>query len=264
MKKNNQDIAIPSVSSYGASELKLYISTATYKAFATALGLSFLLLITIYGIMHFHNEVQLINEHPHSFITISTIPIKAPPIIEIRVPAEFGSSKIPSEATGTKEIAGKYVPVEASKVDINQILASNNNIANSSSKIGTANTINEIKFVGNNSSTLTTIDTRNDTPSPDDITTVEKEPEVNMTDLQKSVVYPDLARRAGVSGLVIIRALISEDGNVIDSRIEFSESILLEEAAMNAVKILKAVKPAIQNGRNVKCWVNIPIKFQLR
>lgn len=75
--------------------------------------------------------------------------------------------------------------------------------------------------------------------------------------------YPDLARQAGVEGLVIIHALIGKDGRVL--RVELDEkhsSPLLNETALEAARRW-AFKPAIASGHPVLFWEVIPFHFVL-
>ena len=81
--------------------------------------------------------------------------------------------------------------------------------------------------------------------------------------LQKNVVYPEIAREAGIEGTVIVQALIGKDGIVHATEIfKGIPKTGLDEAAMNAVK-MTAWKPALQRDKPVTVWVNIPIIFRL-
>jgi TonB family protein len=101
-------------------------------------------------------------------------------------------------------------------------------------------------------------------PDPTDFIAVEKEPGVDLKKLQNMVVYPNLARRANVEGLVILRVLVAKTGHVKRILIEYSENELLNQAAIEAVNNYGKFTPAIQNNESIMCWVNIPIRFKLR
>jgi protein TonB len=75
-------------------------------------------------------------------------------------------------------------------------------------------------------------------------------------------VYPELARRAHVSGTVILTALIDEEGNVVDLSIQ-SGNILLTDAAVQAVKQWK-YSPTILNGEPVSVRANVNVIFSLQ
>lgn len=75
-------------------------------------------------------------------------------------------------------------------------------------------------------------------------------------------VYPDEARRTGVDGVVMIQALVLEDGSVGDTRIVKSIPAL-DEAAAACVRQWH-FKPALSAGRPVAVWVAVPIRFSLQ
>lgn len=75
--------------------------------------------------------------------------------------------------------------------------------------------------------------------------------------------YPELAREAGVEGLVLVHALIGTDGRVIRAEVDPRHSIrLLDEAAKTAA-LRWVFTPAITSGRPVRVWYAIPFKFVL-
>ena len=103
-----------------------------------------------------------------------------------------------------------------------------------------------------------------DDPDPDEFIPVEKEPAVDLEKIQKKIVYPEMARRAGVEGKVIVRVLVQKNGKIGRMLIEYSDSELLNEAALKALREIGHIPPAIQNQQPIACWVSIPIQFRLR
>jgi TonB family protein len=95
-------------------------------------------------------------------------------------------------------------------------------------------------------------------PDPGVFIAVEVEP-VLVT--MEEPVYPDLAREAGVSGDVLVRVLVGADGFVTQAFVLVSVP-MLDEAALTAARTA-VFKPALQSGRPVPVWVNVPISFQL-
>jgi protein TonB len=75
-------------------------------------------------------------------------------------------------------------------------------------------------------------------------------------------VYPDLARRARVSGTVILEATIDEEGNVSELRI-LSGHPLLNQAAVEAVKQWK-YSPTVLNGEPMMVQAVVTVIFHLR
>jgi len=95
-------------------------------------------------------------------------------------------------------------------------------------------------------------------PGPQDFVAVEQMP-VLVT--LPAPYYPELARQAGIDGLVLVRALVNEEGKISDA-IALEGPDMLVEPAIGAVK--KAVfRPALQQHRPVAVWINIPIRFSL-
>jgi len=75
-------------------------------------------------------------------------------------------------------------------------------------------------------------------------------------------VYPEIAKRARVSGMVILEARIDPTGNVIDTRVLRSIP-LLDQAAMDAVRRWK-YEPALLNGVPVPIAVTVTVIFEKR
>ena len=75
-------------------------------------------------------------------------------------------------------------------------------------------------------------------------------------------IYPELAKKAGLEGMVTVSVLIGTDGRV--ERVKILKSIpMLDEAAVAAAKHY-VFTPAKQRDRVVKVWMAIPIVFKLK
>lgn len=85
-----------------------------------------------------------------------------------------------------------------------------------------------------------------------------------LPDVLKKVapVYPDIARAADVSGLVMIQALVNEKGTVEDA-VAAEGPPMLYDAALEAVWQW-TFKPARSKGEAIPVWVAVPVKFTLR
>jgi protein TonB len=79
----------------------------------------------------------------------------------------------------------------------------------------------------------------------------------------KDVVYPELARKAGITGVVVVQVLITEDGKPQDPRILRSASEILDNAAVAAI-LKQTFKPGRQRGRAVRVQMSIPVTFRLQ
>jgi protein TonB len=82
--------------------------------------------------------------------------------------------------------------------------------------------------------------------------------------IQRKLVYPEIARKAGVEGRVMIWAQIGEDGSVVRTRVMKSLGPNgCDEAAMKAIRDVKW-KPAMQRDKPVRVWVAVPVDFRLK
>jgi protein TonB len=80
--------------------------------------------------------------------------------------------------------------------------------------------------------------------------------------LKVAPIYPELARRARVEGLVILEAMIDEEGNVADLKV-LQGHPLLNEAAIQAVKQWK-YSPTVLNGEPVPVLATVTVIFRLQ
>ncbi len=80
--------------------------------------------------------------------------------------------------------------------------------------------------------------------------------------IQKKIVYPEIAKRAGVEGRVYILAYVDENGNVTKTEVLKGIGAGCDEAAEKAVRETK-FKPGKQRGKPVRVKVAVPIIFKL-
>jgi protein TonB len=81
--------------------------------------------------------------------------------------------------------------------------------------------------------------------------------------IQSKIIYPEIAKRAGIEGKVYVLAFVDETGTVTKAEIIKGLGAGLDEAALKAVKATK-FKPGKQRGKPVKVQVSIPIVFKLQ
>lgn len=95
-------------------------------------------------------------------------------------------------------------------------------------------------------------------PGPGDPVPVDQLPELIWMAEPK---YPEMARLGGLEGVVELRLLVDTEGRVRKSRVDRSIAGL-DDAALAAAATAR-FKPALWQGRPVKVWVALPIRFSL-
>ncbi|QQS35449.1 MAG: energy transducer TonB [Ignavibacteriales bacterium] len=80
--------------------------------------------------------------------------------------------------------------------------------------------------------------------------------------IMKSIVYPSLAKNAGVQGKVFLLAYINERGGVDDVKVVKGIGAGCDEAAVDAVKKNK-FNPGKNKGSAVKVKLSLTINFKL-
>ncbi len=89
------------------------------------------------------------------------------------------------------------------------------------------------------------------------------EPIGGLAAIQNKIIYPEIEKRAGVEGKVLVKAYVNENGDVTKAEIVKGVDEGLNESALRAIKGTK-FKPGMQRGKPVKVKVIIPIVFKLR
>lgn len=93
---------------------------------------------------------------------------------------------------------------------------------------------------------------------------VEQMPELigGIAELHRQIVYPEIARRAGIQGRVVVQFIIDEQGYVRDPFVVRSAGGGLDEAALDAVQRIRFT-PGMQRGRPVRVQYTLPVQFRL-
>ncbi|MFI5119896.1 MAG: energy transducer TonB [Thermoanaerobaculia bacterium] len=78
-----------------------------------------------------------------------------------------------------------------------------------------------------------------------------------------SPAYPEPARRAHVEGVVLLKAIIGADGSVRDVRVLKAASVLLDPAALEAVRRWRYL-PARVGKRPVPVYLDVVVTFSLK
>ena len=80
----------------------------------------------------------------------------------------------------------------------------------------------------------------------------------------ENLVYPEIAKRAGVEGKVILSFVVDKNGKVFDVEVVKSIGAGCDEEAMRVLKIMPSWIPGKQNSNPVLTRINIPVVFKLR
>jgi protein TonB len=79
---------------------------------------------------------------------------------------------------------------------------------------------------------------------------------------QAAAIYPPIARMQHVQGSVVIAALISETGQVLETRIVNGAQAVLNDAAQQSIR-RSTFSPGEKDGVRVKSWTNVRVDFKL-
>ena len=89
------------------------------------------------------------------------------------------------------------------------------------------------------------------------------EPIGGMKAIYDKVVYPDIARKAGIEGRVVVQFVVDETGKVVDPQILRGIGGGCDEAALAALKDVEFT-PGYQRGVPVRVQFQLPIVFRLQ
>jgi len=89
------------------------------------------------------------------------------------------------------------------------------------------------------------------------------EPIGGIAAIQSKIVYPEIAKRAGVEGTVYIKAYVNKKGIVTKAVVLKGIGAGCDKEALKAVEETK-FKPGSQRGKPVNVMVSIPVVFKLQ
>lgn len=79
--------------------------------------------------------------------------------------------------------------------------------------------------------------------------------------LDKNLRYPQIAKDNKIHGTVFVKFVVNEDGSLSDMLVIRGIGGGCENEALRLVQEMPAWQPATQNGKPVKCYFTLPIKF---
>lgn len=81
--------------------------------------------------------------------------------------------------------------------------------------------------------------------------------------LSRNIRYPAAAKHSGISGKVLIRFVVNEDGKIYGAKVLRGIGGGCDEEALRVVNAMPAWSPGMQNGNPVKVYFTLPISFML-
>jgi len=81
--------------------------------------------------------------------------------------------------------------------------------------------------------------------------------------LAQNILYPEVARKENIQGLVVVQFIIGKDGTIIDPHVVHGIGGGANEEALRVVKTIPKWKPGSQKGQAVNVQFNLPIRFML-
>jgi len=253
-------LELPKASTYGAVEIKEFIRKNTWRGFIITLILLLIFFVVYYGMGALSKE----QAQQKYFVPVSKMVLSNAPSSEEEVLEELEPPPKDVVKLATAARAGTPVPVPDAEIkeelkefatfdEIDQSLAANEG------QIIDLSQMPEDIDLGDRPIEVE----KEDLPDINDFVFVEKEPQIDLVELQRKIIYPEMAKRAGIEGKVTVRVLVGKDGKPIKAVVQQSDSELLNKAAVKAV-MESVFTPAIQNQQPVATWVSIPINFTLR
>ncbi len=224
---------------YGAPELLGVAKQYLTKALTVAMSAMLIIFLMLLGLTFW------LSHRPHETSNIVV------PYRELAAPPALTDAPPPPKVQVVQQVAPPAaaipVPGPAAQAPEDQHIASQQELSAASPGISAE---------GNDN--LVVAPPSDDLPKFGEYVYVEELPEAVTRVLPQ---YPDIAREAGVDGIVMVQALVGKDGGVKDTRVVNSIP-MLDAAAVAAVKQW-VFKPALSNNKPVAVWVAVPVKFSL-
>lgn len=82
--------------------------------------------------------------------------------------------------------------------------------------------------------------------------------------LSENIKYPKAAYKQGIQGTVVVQFVINKDGSVSNLKVLRSSDSSLADEAVRVVKKMPKWTPARLNGKIVRMYIALPIRFYLQ
>lgn len=98
----------------------------------------------------------------------------------------------------------------------------------------------------------------------DDYVPIAKAPGYDLNELQKDIVYPQVARDNHVEGRVTLSVKVSELGEPLEIVIRQSTDPIFNESSIEAVKRLRFTPARQEDGKAISMWVTFNVNYKLK
>lgn len=88
-------------------------------------------------------------------------------------------------------------------------------------------------------------------------------PEAITAFLMKEIQYPEVARNNGITGVVLVEFVVEKDGRVSNAKAKVPLFPECDKEAVRGVMAMPKWKPGKNNGKAVRCYFSVPVRFQL-
>jgi periplasmic protein TonB len=82
--------------------------------------------------------------------------------------------------------------------------------------------------------------------------------------LGNNIKYPAICRENGIKGKVVVRFIVEKDGSINQPKVMRSAHPSLDEEALRVIRMMPRWKPGKQQGRAVRSYFALPVKFELQ
>ena len=85
-----------------------------------------------------------------------------------------------------------------------------------------------------------------------------------MSFISQNLVYPESAAERSIQGRVVIKFVVTKDGNVANAEVVKSVDPALDAEALRVVSLIKGFTPGVFDGKKVDVWYTLPLNFKLQ
>ncbi|MDP3583361.1 MAG: energy transducer TonB [Ignavibacteria bacterium] len=242
------EVALEQTNVYGAFELKKIYARNYTIGVALAIFLHLLLIGTYYLSEYLSQEDE--GGIPEVRLKINYSDLGPPPSIENVAPQIQVAGPVAAPTVGVP------VPVPDEEAPPEQVIATQTEMAQQQAPAladdlsGGAQITQDIKIEEA---------PKDEDPDMNAFTAVEKLPEMVRS---VSPEYPEIAKRAGITGKVFVKVLVDKTGRPKKVVVIKSDSELFNQVAMDAA-MKSAFSPALQNQHPIAVWIVLPYRFTL-